>query len=102
MTDYIAIEHNSGYVWGCAAAETPEEACALIELIADSSRASSVWQRTTPIRSTDGGYHVYQVPTNFVVGDDGTDSVLIGLVEAHGRYIGDYRPRPEDRGTEEC
>lgn len=102
MTTYLAIEHNSGYVWGRATAETPEEACALIELTADSSRPSSVWERATPIRDTDGGYHVYQVPGNFVVGDDGTDSVLIARVKAHGRYIGDYRPRPEDRGTEEC
>lgn len=39
MTTYLAIEHNSGYVWGCATAETPEEACALIDLAADSSRA---------------------------------------------------------------
>lgn len=92
-TRYIAIEHNSGFVWGHASTATPEAACAAIDHEADESRATATWERVPPIRDTDGGYHVYVAPQDFPNIDDGQDQSLIERVEAECQHIGDYRPR---------
>jgi hypothetical protein len=94
LTRYIAIEHNSGYIWGDATSETPEEACAAIDRDADWSKAVA-WERVSPIRDTDGGYHVYEASAGLPDIEDGQDQEMIDRVIAECRHIGDYRPVAE-------
>jgi hypothetical protein len=100
MTDtisrYIAIEHNSGFIWGDADEATPEAACARIEANFDFSRITGAWERVPPIRDTDGGYHVYEAPAGFPNIEDGQDQEMIERVVAECQHIGDYRPVAED------
>ncbi len=93
MTErYIAIEHNTGYIWGDAVAATPEEACAVIAQRADPTRPLPDWERVPPIRDTDGGYHLFVVPEGFPEIIDGTDPHMIERVDQECRHIGDYKP----------
>jgi hypothetical protein len=94
-TRYIAIEHNSGFIWGDATCETPEAACAAIDRDADGSKASVAWERGSPIRDTDGGYHLYVAPDGLPAIEDGQDQEMIDRVIAECRHIGDYRPVAE-------
>jgi hypothetical protein len=96
MTTYIAIEHNSGYVWGFADAETAERACDLINRKADHTQPEQVWERVNPIRDTDGGYHLHLLidpASDFPALDeiDGRDEATIDWVSALP-HVGDYRP----------
>jgi hypothetical protein len=95
VTRYIAIEHNSGYIWGDAITETPEAACTLIDHGADESRPGRTWEYVSPIRDTDGGYHLYAASSGFPEIDDGQDQEMIDRVVGECAYIGDWRPVSE-------
>ena len=85
---FVAIEHNSGLVWGATSAETGEAACSDIDSLAGNTPAVA-WERVLPIRCTDGGYHLYVAPD----GADVTDLVAgdYAIVETL-EHVGDYRP----------
>lgn len=89
---YIAIEHNSGFIWGDALAATPEEACTAIDRQADPTIKARPYTGVPPIRDTNGGYHLYVAPTDFPETDDGMCQELIDRVAVECRYCGDYRP----------
>jgi hypothetical protein len=82
---YIAIEHNSGFIWGEVTTSTPEIACGIIDHEADSSRPARAWRRVPPIRDTDGGYHLYIAPAGFRTVDE-------DQVRAECLHVGDYKP----------
>jgi hypothetical protein len=92
-TRYIAIEHNSGFIWGDTVAASPEAACEKIDRDADVMKPWATWESVPPIRDTDGGFHVYTAPEGFPVITDGQDQGLIERVEAECKHVGDYRPR---------
>lgn len=93
---YVAIEHNSGYVWGTTTtSESPESACSMIAWQANPTLTRTVWGRVDPIRDTNGGYHLYAMPAGFPDIEDGTDAEMIRRVENEGRHIGDYRMESE-------
>ena len=92
-TRYIAIDHNSGFIWGVAVASTPEAACEMIDRDADPMTPAESWESVEPIRDTDGGFHLYAAPEGFPVITDGQDQRLIERVEAECKHVGDYRPR---------
>ena len=87
MQNYVAIEHNSGFVWGSVAAGTPEAACAAIGVSANRTLPASVWERCAPISDTGGGVHLYRAPAGFpdVTADD--YEIVADLCD----YVGDYR-----------
>lgn len=89
---YIAIEHNSGLIWGEVTTSTPEIACGIIDHEADSSRPARAWQLVPPIRDSDGGYHLYVAPAGFPTVADGRDQALIDRVATECRHVGDYKP----------
>ena len=90
MTRYIAIDHNSGYLWGDAEADTPEAACVAIDRQAG-SYDHHAYERTTPIRDTDGGYHLYIAPADWPEFYDGQDQTLIDRIDQSAVYVGDYQ-----------
>ena len=94
-TRYVAIEHYSGFVWGDVIAETPKQACAVIDREADPSAAQDNWEAAPFTFVNECGFHLYSVPADFPPIDDGEDDSQIDLVLHRGKHIGDYRPKPE-------
>ena len=83
MKIFVAIEHNSGLVWGVACAETGEAACSYIDSLA------GAWERVPPIRDTAGGYHLYVAPDwTHVPALSADDYAIVETWE----HVGDYRP----------
>ena len=96
MPRYIAIEHNSGFVWGDAFATTPETACtAIAHEAAGQNQPLQTWERVPPLHDPDGGFHLYVAPDDFPAVDDGQDQDLIAQVQAVCEHVGDYRPVKE-------
>jgi hypothetical protein len=92
---FIAIEHNSGFIWGDAISQTPERACTLIDLRA-SGQYGRDFESVYPIRDTGGGFHVYEVAADFPEIGDGSDQEMIERVTTEGKHIGDFRAVAED------
>lgn len=99
MARYIMIDNYTGYIWGDAVAETPQDAARKIdEALGEYDRDYSEL-RIDP-RDTSTGYHVYradvdgaQVPSQI---DDGQDGDTIDAVRNSCRYEGYIRVTSAD------
>jgi hypothetical protein len=82
-TNYILIDSNSGYIWGQAYADTPIDACRLVDEGCGASGREYVEYGPNHSILRDGldGYLVYAAPENFRV-DDGQDQSEIDAVSA--------------------
>jgi hypothetical protein len=85
-TRYVAIDHNSGLVWGEAVAETPEAACTMIHKESGGPFADVAFSRVDPIRDDAGGYHLYELEDCFF------EAEMSEEVQDFGKYVGDFRP----------
>jgi hypothetical protein len=88
MTRYILIDNGSGYVWGEANAETPEEACRIVD--AHVGAYDRTYFEAYSLASNESGYHVYEVRDNFPEIEDGQDLETIMAVEAL-RRVGTFQ-----------
>lgn len=85
MTHYVLIEANSGYVWEETDAESPIEACKIIDTKIGGI-ADEYWEAARSDHSdwSSGGgcYYVYQAPSDWTPVTDGTLESEIQRVEA--------------------
>lgn len=81
MTRYILIDNASGYIWGETNAETPEEACRLVDYSIDRSNSRTYFEAYS-LDSNESGYHVYEAPERFPEIEDGQNLEEIMAVEA--------------------
>jgi hypothetical protein len=88
-TRFALIELNSGYVWGCYDAASPEEAIKAADR--DNGADPVEYERVYKgdCRTTDGGFAVYVAPAGYTV-TDGQDHAAITAVEALP-LVGYYR-----------
>lgn len=81
MPRYILIDDASGFVWGEAEAETPEDACRIVdEHLGVSGREYA--RVGFLVDAGPSGYYVHEAPTDFRPIDDGQDRDLIAAVNA--------------------
>lgn len=85
---YIAIDQHSGYVWGVAEADTLCEAAAQITL--DTGKRIVRYEEC-PRREIGAGYHLYEVPEDFVEEARELLAVDADTVESRCRYVGSVR-----------
>jgi hypothetical protein len=86
MTRFALIDIDSGFAWGVADAESPAEACRLVDedFGADGRDYEDHGPDSYADRQGRPGYIVHEVPAGFDV-DDGQDKAQIAAVEAHPR-----------------
>ena len=91
MQRFIAIDHNSGFIWGDAHATSSEAACQEIDRQAQHPNAPAWEYVGLQITDTAGGFWLYAAPDDFQAIDDGTDADAITAVEMLP-LVGCYRP----------
>lgn len=79
LTHYVLIDAHSGYVWEEADAETPIDACRIVD-----QKVGGEDREYEDVSRLDGrdGYYVYEAPADWTSVEDGQDRSEIERVKA--------------------
>lgn len=80
MTHYAMIDNYSGYFWGGAHADTPEDACKYLDMTVGEDNLQ--YEDVSALASNETGYHVYEVLDDFDFSDcDGQAKEIIDYIK---------------------